>query len=143
MHVADRRVTSSFVSHEDRGTAAGLEPLVVSSKHVGDAIVVSLVGDVDMLTAPGLLSLVDDCTTDGRCKLLAVDLRQVTFLASAGLVALIDVQEFAEVRGLPFRVVTGDNRRVLRPFGITGIGGVVTVCRSMDEALSASCGPAS
>ncbi|OZM77191.1 anti-anti-sigma factor [Pseudonocardia sp. MH-G8] len=109
----------------------------MSSTHVGDAVVVSLTGVVDMLTAPRLLPAVDDCVTDGRCTLLAVDLRQVTFLASAGLVALMDVREFAEGRGLPFRVVTGDNRRVLRPFEITGIGRAVTVCGSMSEALSA------
>jgi anti-sigma B factor antagonist len=108
----------------------------VASRRVREAVVVSLAGDVDMLTAPQLLPAVEDCLDSGRCDLLVVDLRPVVFLASAGLGALLDVQELAGARGLPVRVVTGDNRHVLRPFEITGLTQVMSVHRDLDEALS-------
>ena len=121
------------------GEGSGLfddESLAVESSRVGHAVVVSLSGDVDMLTAPQLLPAVEHCITDGECSLLVVDLAEVTFLATSGLGALLDVREFAERHELPFRLVIGENRHVLRPFEITGITNVLTIYRTVDEALN-------
>jgi anti-sigma B factor antagonist len=121
------------------GEGSGLfddESLAVESSRVGHAVVVSLSGDVDMLTAPQLLPAVEHCITDGECSLLVVDLAEVTFLASSGLGALLDVREFAERHELPFRLVVDENRHVLRPFEITGITNVLTIYRTVDEAFN-------
>lgn len=133
---------SCFVNDHRSTGALGDDSLVVSSRRVQSAVIVSLTGDVDMLTAPQLLPAVEGCLHSSGCELLVVDLRAVVFLASAGLGALLDVRAFADARGLPMRVVVGDNRRVLRPFEITGMARVVSVHHSVDEALSVAGGDA-
>jgi anti-sigma B factor antagonist len=128
------------VSDRRQSPAVGDPPLAVSSRRVRNGVVVSLAGDLDMLTAPQLVPAVEGCLDDGSCELLVVDLRPVEFLGSAGLGALLDVQELAGARGLPLRVVAGENRHVLRPFEITGLTQVVHLHHDVDEALSTAPG---
>ncbi len=86
---------------------------------------VSVRGDVDATTAPAL-----------RARLLEVlrgdvdvdlDLRDVTFLDSAGLTALVVAHQEASSTGRALRMHCGRSRAVVRPLEITGLTTVFTI----------------
>jgi anti-sigma B factor antagonist len=76
-------------------------------------------GEIDMLTAPTLLSVVDD-ELDRGCQRLLVDLRPVRFLGSSGLTALIAVGRRCDQEDVRLRLVA-DSPSVIRPLEITGL----------------------
>lgn len=92
-------------------------------RRIRDAVVVSVPGEIDALTAPQLLPAIERCVADGPPpRLPLVDLTSVTFLGSPGLKALLDVQAFSGRRDLPIRVVAADNRHATRPLQINRPG---------------------
>jgi anti-sigma B factor antagonist len=64
--------------------------LVVVHAHNDQADVLSLVGDVDLATAPRLVTCAADVLREGA-NTLVLDLREVQFMDSAGLAALLNV----------------------------------------------------
>ncbi|GAA3397085.1 STAS domain-containing protein [Cryptosporangium minutisporangium] len=76
-------------------------------------------GELDMLTAPTLMSVVGD-ELDRGCTRLLVDLRPVTFLGSSGLTALIALARRCTDDQVRLRLVA-DGPNVLRPLEITGL----------------------
>ena len=74
-----------------------------------DGLVVAVAGEVDLVTAPRLLTALQDALASGRT--VAVDLGAVTFLDSSGLNALIEAHKRAEqlatvltLRAIPPRI---------------------------------------
>jgi anti-sigma B factor antagonist len=114
------------------------EPMPVRSRRVADAVVVSVFGEADIDTAPALLPAIEQCLQDAGCRVLVVDLSAVDFFASAGLKALLDVADSANDRGMPFRIVVGDNRHITRPLDLSGLAEELAVFGTVDDAL---CGP--
>jgi anti-sigma B factor antagonist len=112
--------------------------MTVEGRRIEHAVVLSVAGDVDMLSAPRLLPAVEQHVADGPCRLLVLDLLAVTFLDSSGLKALLDVRRLSERRDLPVRFAADGNRHVMRPLEITGLDSTLAVCRSVDEALRES-----
>ncbi|MCE6994659.1 STAS domain-containing protein [Saccharothrix sp. S26] len=96
--------------------------------------VVSVSGEVDMLTAPqlraGALPHLDAGST------LVLDLSGVSFLGSAGLAVLVEASQHAKRRDAQFRVVAVE-RAVTRPLAATGLGEVFSVFGSVEQALEA------
>ncbi|MFD1150022.1 STAS domain-containing protein [Saccharothrix hoggarensis] len=96
--------------------------------------VVSVSGEVDMLTAPQLradvLRHIDAGTT------VVLDMSGVSFLGSAGLAVLVEAAQQGKRRGAAFRVVAVE-RAVTRPLAATGLGEVFSVFESVDAALAA------
>jgi len=88
---------------------------------------VTVTGEVDSLTAPGLRSCLLEVLGRGGASPVEIDLREVTFLDSAGLSALATAHRAAEAadRRLQFRC--GTARAVVRPLQITGLWDVFTV----------------
>ncbi|TQM01588.1 anti-anti-sigma factor [Pseudonocardia kunmingensis] len=114
----------------------GGEALIVTGRAAStDAVVVSVVGEVDMLTAPQLLPAIVEYVAKKPCRLLVVDLTGVTFLGSPGLKVLLEVQAFAGDRELKVRFVTADNRHATRPLEITGLDKMLTSSPSVHDAL--------
>lgn len=105
----------------------------------GEVAVVHVAGEVDLVTAPrltGELTAVEEqLPTLGK---VVVDLSEVTFLASAGLQALVEHKQRCREAGVDLCVVAGGS--VTRTIDITGLNEVLTVCPSLDEALEAICG---
>jgi anti-sigma B factor antagonist len=64
--------------------------LVVVHAHHDQADVLSVVGDVDLASAPRLISCAADVLRQG-VRTLVLDLREVGFMDSAGLAALLNV----------------------------------------------------
>ncbi|GGM45694.1 hypothetical protein GCM10012275_15920 [Longimycelium tulufanense] len=98
------------------------------------AIVVSVRGEVDLVSAPPLQrELVEQLENAGT--LLVLDLTEVTFLSSAGLSLLYEVGRRAADRGVGFRLVV-NTRPVLHPLTVTGLAAELDVRPSIEEALN-------
>jgi anti-sigma B factor antagonist len=97
-----------------------------------DVTVVSVSGEIDMLSAPALRTYVTTNLGDSGTFLL--DLSGVSFLGSAGLAVLVEAAQESRARAVTFGVVAAD-RAVTRPIVATGLGEVFDVHASLDEAL--------
>jgi anti-sigma B factor antagonist len=90
---------------------------------------VTVHGEVDSTTAPGLRDCLLDALSRPGSAPVEVDLSQVTFLDSAGLSALAVAHRTAVGAGREFRIRCGSARAVVRPLQITGLWDVFTVVR--------------
>jgi anti-sigma B factor antagonist len=84
-------------------------------------------GEVDSTTAPGLRSCLLEVIARPGGAAVEVDLREVTFLDSAGLSALATAHRAAQAAGRALRMRCGTTRAVVRPLQITGLWTVFTV----------------
>jgi anti-sigma B factor antagonist len=96
--------------------------------------VLHVAGEIDMLTAPVLDSMVV-----GQLKslphVLVLDLHEVGFMSSAGLASLVTAREQAGKAGTALRLVaTGDP--VLRPLTVTGLTAIFEIHSDMEAALA-------
>ena len=98
-----------------------------------DHVIVAVVGEVDVATAPSLRSRLEEAV-DGAEGTLIVDLTGVTFIDSTALGVLIGVQRRSDDRHLPLRLVVAEPR-ILKIFEITGLTDVFTIVRARAEAL--------
>lgn len=89
------------------------------SSPVAGVRMLSLVGDIDMFTAPVVDSMITGQLAR-RPEALVLDLREVGFMSSAGLATLMSARNQAGAAGIALRVVcTAES--VLRPMTITGL----------------------
>jgi anti-anti-sigma factor len=91
------------------------------------AVVVRVVGDLDLVTAPQLATHLRrriESHTDGTA--VVVDLGECDFLGSKGVAALMTAAEDAAARGCTFAVV-GCQPIVLRVLDITGVRDALNV----------------
>jgi anti-sigma B factor antagonist len=102
---------------------------------IGVAVVVTVTGEVDMLTAPRLREAVRAALDDPHAREVVIDLTPVTFLSSSGLAALVQAKHDAARRGEPVRVVVDHARPVISPIKAAGLDGVLALYRRLDEAL--------
>jgi anti-sigma B factor antagonist len=98
----------------------------------GDVTVLSVAGEVDMLSAPALRAAVSTNLADKGTFVL--DMSRVTFLGSAGLAVLVEGLQQSRRRGIAFRIVASD-RAVTRPLVATGLGDVFDVHPSVEDAI--------
>jgi anti-anti-sigma factor len=92
----------------------------VSRRRAGDAIVVAPAGEIDLATIDALQAAIDVAATDAETVVL--DLREVTFIDSAGLRLVL--QSSRAIGG--FGVVRGP-REVQRIFDLVGLDGRLTI----------------
>lgn len=116
------------------------EELIVKSRRVGDAAIVAVDGELDMLSAPQLQPEVERSLDEG-VRRLVFDLTGVRFLGSSGLKVLLDVRDLAASRGLGLHIAVGDNRHVIRPLEIVELYHVLPLCGSVEDALREPGGP--
>ena len=83
--------------------------------------VVCVSGEIDSTTAPGLGSCLLDVIARSADGVIEVDLREVTFLDSAGLAALATAHRAADAAGRELQMRCGTTRAVVRPLQITGL----------------------
>jgi len=82
---------------------------------------VSVSGEVDSATAPGLRDCLLEVIDRPGSSTVEVDLRAVTFLDSAGLSALATAHRAAAAAGRRLQMRCGTTRAVVRPLQITGL----------------------
>ncbi|MGI5128515.1 STAS domain-containing protein [Pseudonocardia sp. CA-107938] len=95
--------------------------------------IVSIGGEVDMLTSPQLRTLLLDELQSAA--LLVVDMEGITFLGTSGLAVLVELRDAARAADVPLRLVC-TTRRVLRPLTIAGLVGLFDVRDSVESARS-------
>jgi anti-sigma B factor antagonist len=88
---------------------------------------VTVSGEVDSTTAPGLRNCLLEVMGRPGTGAVEVDLREVTFLDSAGLSALATAHRAAVAAGCDLHMRCGTTRAVVRPLQITGLWSVFTV----------------
>jgi anti-sigma B factor antagonist len=115
------------------GHASPDRSVVEDVEQHGDVQVVVVVGDVDALTAPQVVTAVENALAQ-QPRVVVVDLSGVDFLASAGLSALVQGHNKAGEGGR-FRVVAAGpaTRRVLE---LTGLTDQLAVFASRADALA-------
>jgi anti-sigma B factor antagonist len=92
-----------------------------------DGCSVTVVGEVDSATAPGLRDCLLAVLARPGAAAVDVDLSDVTFLDSAGLSALATAHRAALAADRVLRIRCGTARAVVRPLQITGLWDVFTV----------------
>ena len=125
---AESTTTESGVEVRTVAESAGSpvqETLTVATQRETTGLTtVKVDGELDMLTAPMLMSVVDD-ELDRGCNRLLVDLRPVRFLGSSGLTALIAVARRCASDQVQLRLVA-NGPSVMRPLEITGLTAAFT-----------------
>jgi anti-sigma B factor antagonist len=99
----------------------------------GDRHVVTVTGEIDLFTAPEFKQRVSAPIDAGRSHVI-VDLSETTFIDSSSLGVLIGAHRRLKLRGGSL-VVVCDNDAIVKTFRITGLDGVFTLVRTLDDAL--------
>ncbi|MBF6170454.1 STAS domain-containing protein [Nocardia blacklockiae] len=98
-----------------------------------EATVLTVAGEVDLATAPALENAIE-ATLGGDPAALIIDLSQVTFLASAGMAALVGAHQRA---GQSTRIaVVADGPATGRQLKMTNLDQVFALHPTLDEALT-------
>jgi anti-sigma B factor antagonist len=106
----------------------------VGQSRVAGAVVLSVQGDVDALTAPRLAEAILGALSE-QSSAVVVDLSDVEFLASAGMTTLITAHERI-APGARFLVVA-DGPGTSRPLKLMGLDSLLAIYPTLDEAISA------
>ncbi|WP_244223707.1 STAS domain-containing protein [Amycolatopsis circi] len=127
----------------DDGTATMDEPTDPSSDPAPEfrveradrppAAVLTVYGEVDMVTAPLLTAAVDEVLA-GAPPVLVLDLAAVKFLASAGLTALVTMTQVGASRA-SLRIVSS-GRATVRPIQLTGLEQTLPLYPTVEAALA-------
>ena len=98
-------------------------------------VVLSVDGEVDMVTAPHLGRAICEAL-ERSATALVIDLTDVTFLASVGMSVLVAAQEAADAMAVRFAVVA-DGVVTRRPIRLLGLDAVLALHPALDDALRA------
>ncbi|MEV4753567.1 STAS domain-containing protein [Micromonospora sp. NPDC049559] len=115
--------------------------LTVQTEQRGDAVVVSVAGELDMATAPQLQDQITDLLDKGRAKLI-FDLAEVSFCDSTGLSVFVRAKNSCDEAGGEVRLAA-PQRGVLRILEVSGLVEVLRTFPTVDEAATADATPAS
>ncbi|MFC0104824.1 STAS domain-containing protein [Kibdelosporangium aridum] len=96
-------------------------------RDVSGARVLGLAGEVDLSTAPTLEKAILAALSEVNGKKLVVDMAEVTFLASAGMSALIAGRERAVEKGVEMVIAATPDGAAYRSLEIAGLIEVLSV----------------
>jgi anti-sigma B factor antagonist len=99
----------------------------------GDVAWVQLVGELDLAAAPELQATL--CEAEARADIVVLDLRQLTFMDSAGVHAILRASVRARQTGHRLILARGQ-RQVDRLLGLAGAAGVLEIDGSIHEPLA-------
>ena len=109
--------------------------LAISTQNLNDHTVVSVAGEVDVLTAPTLDEALSSVIGAGNTRLI-LDFGGVTFLDSTGLGVVVKALKRTREADGTLAVAT-QSERVLKVFRITGLDGIVPLYDNVAAALDA------
>ncbi|HEX6342321.1 STAS domain-containing protein [Umezawaea sp.] len=111
------------------------EALTVSSEKLDNALVVHIVGEVDLDTVDLMdTALAEAAATVTAPEIVVADLTDVTFFDSMGISSLLTARQRCQEHRVSLVVVASD-RRVLRPIKLTDLDRVFTVVGAVEEAV--------
>jgi anti-sigma B factor antagonist len=118
---------------EQTGEPVGATAFEVGKSQEGEAVVLAVSGEVDMLSAPYLAEAIHTALAAGPPSLI-VDLSKVEFLASAGMTVLVSAQ--AEAEPATRFAVVARGPATSRPIKLMGIDRMFALYSTLDSALS-------
>lgn len=103
-----------------------MSSLSLDTRHEGARTVVSLNGDLDLATVPGLCDTALSELGNPDCHLLVLDLAQLTFIDSTGLGCFIDLRNQARSAGKSVELasVPATARRTFHIAGLAEVFGL-------------------
>jgi anti-sigma B factor antagonist len=126
-----------MVEHTGGPTDADLptanDEFEVSENWVGQTVVLSVSGAVDMLSAPQLTGAIHAALPKKPSGFI-VDLSKVEFLASAGMSVLVTAHE--EITPSARFAVVADGPATSRPIKLVGIADIIDLYATLDAALA-------
>jgi anti-anti-sigma factor len=111
------------------------QPFSVRCEQRGEGAVVVVTGEVDMSTSPALREQL--VAPEAQRETVVLDLREVTFMDSSGLGAIVGQHKRARERGFRFAVAVDGAAAVERILVLAQLTQVLEVVRTPDEALTA------
>jgi stage II sporulation protein AA (anti-sigma F factor antagonist) len=99
-------------------------------------VVIAPAGEIDVSTANVLRHAAHD-VVEAEPRGVVIDLSGLTFCGSTGLVALMDIRQHADSRGVGFGTA-GGQPIMLRVLEITGFGPVLGHRATLEDALAAA-----
>ncbi len=112
----------------------GHAPFTVQIRAEDDIPVVAVTGEIDLSNEDVIQAEISD-QLDRRPPLLVIDLREVTFLGSAGIRLLISNHLTATGSGIRLPVVAG-HRAVLRPLKVSEVDQVLELITDQADPFS-------
>jgi anti-sigma B factor antagonist len=111
-----------------------LDDFSVATAYLGaGGYVVTVVGELDVATAPALRTAFAELAHEGALEVI-VDLLNMPFIDSVGLAVLVETSKRLKAKGGVLRVVCNDGR-VAHILEITGLGQIVALYPTLREAL--------
>ena len=108
--------------------------LSVRVEPADEAVVLSVSGEIDLVTAPQLGESINAAMRQ-EPVILVIDLSEVDFLGSAGMAVLVGCNQQAQGRTRVRVVAAGDV--TFRPMELTGVSDQISIFPTRDEALAA------
>lgn len=109
--------------------------LAIEHETVPGAMVVHAAGEIDLMTAPDLQTQLEKvCERANPPDSVVADLTAVSFLGSAGLSVLLDIDEQCRARRVVLRIVA-TRPNTVRPLTVTGLDRVLQVVDSLELAI--------
>ena len=108
------------------------QTLIVTEKNSNVAAVLTVAGDIDMMTAPQLQERVD-AVLSRRPSAVVIDLSQVEFLGSAGIGVLVQVHN--SDRDMSFAVVA-HGPATSRPLHLLGLDKMFPIYPTVADAIN-------
>ena len=119
---------------EQSGDSVNPTAFSVGKQQVDHAVVLTVSGEVDMLSSPQLAEAIQTALA-AKPTALIVDLSKVDFLASAGMTVLVTAH--AEVAPPTRFAIVANGAATARPIKLMGIDSVLSLYSTLDRALSA------
>jgi anti-sigma B factor antagonist len=94
--------------------------LTIEVTRASEAQTIVLTGEADLLGASNIEAALKDAASAGEPELIVIDLRNLTFIDSSGLQALITGHELCRAHGHEMRIIPGPEN-VQRLFELTGM----------------------
>ena len=108
--------------------------LLLEAELEGDAVAVTVAGELDVDTAPALQKRLEDVHGRGTRRIL-LDLTEVTFIDSLSVASIVAARR--RLGPLGRMAVAARHPHVLMVFEIAGLDDVINLCSTRDEALAA------
>jgi anti-sigma B factor antagonist len=121
-----------FPAQGDADAGAGRDGLDLEEYWADRVVVVAAAGTVDTLTAPQLTEAIGVAAAQSPAAVI-IDLSKVDFLASAGMSVLVAANE--QVTPHARFGVVADGPVTRRPMTLVGLDSVITLYRTLDDAL--------
>lgn len=124
---------------QNTDATAGADALVdqlisLGAREVGDRCLVTVAGEIDMVTTPTLRAFLQQQLKQ-PASLLVIDLTGVRFLGSSGLAVLVETLSAARERHIGLRLVC-NSREVTRPLEATGLNELFEIHLDPGTALA-------